>query len=94
MFSLSVDCKHFKDSNFNMINYKGYETNPCNPINSSTAIVGRKNVDPDKIVISCDDLKTTLKDEGKVCIADTGNKINLESKDGFHNYYSDKDVFS
>lgn len=85
MFSISVECKYFKDNSFNTINYKDFNINPCRPI-----------LDPNKITVTCDNTKTTLKnnDSAQVYIANTGNKINLESQEGFHNYYTDKDVFS
>ena len=89
MFSISVECKYFKDNNFNMINYKDFNINPCRPM-----------LDPEKITVTTvsgdNNIKTTLKnnDSGQVCVANTGNKINLESQEGFHNYYTDKDVFS
>jgi hypothetical protein len=96
MFSLSVDCKHYKDNNFNMINYKGYDISPYPyPINVSDG--GDTILDPSKITVTGDDhkdLTVTLKNECKKFVVNTDNKVNLESKDGFHNYYTDKDVFS
>jgi hypothetical protein len=104
MFSLSVDCKHFKDNNFNMINYKKYEhdINPCSPINTSPYPInvsdgGDTILDPSKITVTGDDTKdltVTLKNECKKFVVNTDNKVNLESKDGFHNYYTDEDFFS
>jgi hypothetical protein len=106
MFSISVECKYFKDNNFNMINYKDFNINPipCNPIPCSPTDIGdggRTILDPNKVTVTSKDfngkdLSVTLKnnDSSQVCIANTGNKINLESKEGFHNYYTDKDVFS
>jgi hypothetical protein len=98
MFSLSVDCKHFKDNSFNMINYKGYNTIPCSPTieDGGKTIVGRNNLDPNKVVISCDELKTTLNNDSRVsvCNSDTDkNKLKV-AKEGFQHYYTDEDFFS
>lgn len=71
MFSISVECKYFKDDTSNMINYRGYEVNPC------------RDLDPNKITITCDDIntKTYLNDNNTHLWRNSDtNKINLESK--------------
>ena len=74
MFSISVECKYYKDDTSNMINCKGYEI-PC--------INNKPMLDPNKITITCDDIntKTYLNDNNTHLWRNSDtNKINLESK--------------